>query len=70
MTPIHCIYHKANKAFAYGGIFHGGRTAPPRRKDRRRDTCGKGTRWDLTEAAGCLMVYAEPDSSSQGCPEL
>ncbi|CAI9607824.1 unnamed protein product [Staurois parvus] len=21
-----------------------------------------GTRWDLREAAGCLMVYAEPNS--------
>ncbi|CAI9549649.1 unnamed protein product, partial [Staurois parvus] len=25
-----------------------------------------GTRWDLREAVGCLMVYAKPDSCSQG----
>ncbi|CAI9600689.1 unnamed protein product, partial [Staurois parvus] len=47
-----------------------GAALPPRRKDRRRDTCGMGTRWDLREAAGCLMVYTEPDFHFQGCPEL
>ncbi|CAI9552185.1 unnamed protein product [Staurois parvus] len=25
-----------------------------------------GTRWDLREAAGCLMVYVEPDSRFPG----
>ncbi|CAI9581380.1 unnamed protein product, partial [Staurois parvus] len=32
----------------------------------RRDTHSTGTRWDLREAVGCLMVYSEPDSCSQG----
>ncbi|CAI9538023.1 unnamed protein product, partial [Staurois parvus] len=39
---------------------------PPGRRDGRRDTCSMGTRWDLREAVGYLMVYAEPDSRSLG----
>ncbi|CAI9589567.1 unnamed protein product, partial [Staurois parvus] len=42
----------------------------PQKKDGRRDMHAVGTRWDPREAAGCLMVYTEPDSHSQGCLEL
>ncbi|CAI9546247.1 unnamed protein product, partial [Staurois parvus] len=42
-------------------------SAPP---PERRDIHSMGTRWDLREAAGCLMVYAEPESCSRGCPGL
>ncbi|CAI9564448.1 unnamed protein product, partial [Staurois parvus] len=61
---------QGKQGICLGRHFSGGAALPPGRREGRRDTRGMGTRWDPRETAGCMMVYAEPDSCSRGWLEL